>query len=87
MSMFSEIHFVAILYAKIFKASEYLEDGVESVDHVPELFLLSSSQSSVVISSDQFLHFASLKVGNLESISETLLEIDQARPVKQVNQS
>ena len=81
--------FVSNFCAKIskFKVTEYLEDCVKSVDHVPELFFLSRSQSAIIISSDQLLHFASLKVGNLEGVSQTLLEIDQARPVKQVNQT
>ena len=60
---------------------------MQPVDHVSELFLLISSESSIIISSDQFLHLTSLEIRNLECISQTLLLINQTRPVKQVNQT
>ena len=64
-----------------------LKDGVESVDHVPELLLLKGGESSVIVSSDERLHGAGLKVGHLEGVSQTLCVINQAGPIEQVNQT
>ena len=65
----------------------YSKDCMQPVDHVPELFLFISSESSIIISSDQFLHLSSLKIRNLECVAKSLLLIYQTRPVKQVNQT
>ena len=64
-----------------------LKDGVESVDHVPELLLLKGGESSIIVSSDERLHGAGLKVGHLEGVSQTLGVVNQAGPVEQVNQT
>ena len=64
-----------------------LKDGVEPVDHVPELFLLQSGQRSVIVTSNEWFHSSSLQVGDLESVSQTLGAINQAGPVEQVNQT
>lgn len=64
-----------------------LENGVQPVDHVPELLLLQGSQSPVIVSGDEGLHGASLQVRHLEGVSQTLGVVNQAGPVEQVNQT
>ena len=80
-------HFTKIITIFCVVRTTNLKDGVESVDHVPELLLLKCSESSIVVSSDERLHGAGLKVGHLEGVSQTLCVINQAGPIEQVNQT
>ena len=64
-----------------------LEDGVEPVDHVPELLLLQGRERSVIVSSNKWLHSSSLQVGDLEGVSQALGTVNQAGPVEQMNQT
>merc|ERR1712106_76135 len=63
-----------------------LENGVESVDHVPELLFFLRSQGTIIISSDQWFHLTGLQVWHLKGISKALA-VYEAGPVEQMDKT